>query len=56
MLIQDWLMVLYSAIRREVGMRQAKEIYREPDEWLRIPIIQSPAKEPEHPSNRTPAS
>jgi hypothetical protein len=45
MLLQDWLMVLYAEVRREIGVPQAKDIYREPDEWLGPSRLRSPKKE-----------
>lgn len=34
MLLQDWLMVLYSEVRREIGVPRPGDLHREPDEWL----------------------
>jgi hypothetical protein len=34
MLLQDSLMVLYVEVRREIGLRHAEDVYREPDEWM----------------------
>ncbi len=34
MLLQDSLMTLYSEVRREMGLRHAADVYREPDEWM----------------------
>lgn len=34
LLLQDWLMKFYVAVRREIGVPQPENVYREPDEWL----------------------
>jgi hypothetical protein len=44
MLLQDWLIVLYAKVRQELGVPQAQEVYREPDEWLAPLHIRTPRK------------
>ena len=44
MLAHDSLMRLYAAVRREMGIPNAGEVYREPDEWL-VSSGQPPARE-----------
>lgn len=44
-LLQDWLMVLYAEVRREIGVSQAQDVYREPDDWLGPWRIWSPRNE-----------
>lgn len=39
-LLNDSLLELYAAVRRELGLPRADEVYREPDEWL-IPYRES---------------
>jgi hypothetical protein len=34
LLLQDWLMKFYIAVRREIGIPQPENVYREPDTWL----------------------
>jgi hypothetical protein len=34
LLLNDWLMKFYIEIRREIGIPQPENIYREPDSWL----------------------
>jgi hypothetical protein len=33
-MLQDSLMILYTEVRRELGVPHASDIYREPDEWI----------------------
>lgn len=56
-LVNDSLIELYAAVRRELGLPRPDEIYREPDEWLRIyglaeigPQINSQPPLSEHPT------
>jgi len=35
LLLNDWLMTFYVEVRREIGIPQPENIYREPDTWLR---------------------
>jgi hypothetical protein len=49
MLLQDWLMILYAEVRKEIGVSQAKNVYREPDEWLAPIHIRSPKNNPKSP-------
>lgn len=39
-LLNDSLLELYAAVRRELGLPRADEVYREPDDWLK-PYIES---------------
>lgn len=34
LLLQDWLIRLYVAVRKEIGVPHPQEVYREPDDWL----------------------
>jgi len=43
MMAQDSLLRLYAAVRYEMGIPHAGEVYREPDEWL-APTGQPPAQ------------
>jgi hypothetical protein len=45
MLLQDWLMKLYVAVRKEIGVPHPQDVYREPDEWLEPRHSQLPKKE-----------
>jgi hypothetical protein len=32
--LQDWLIRLYVGVRKEMGIPNPEDVYREPDEWL----------------------
>jgi hypothetical protein len=34
LMLHDSLIILYAAVRREIGMPHADEVYREPDDWI----------------------
>jgi hypothetical protein len=46
-LVQDWLMKLYVEVRREIGVPNPQDVYREPDDWLGPSHILLPEKEAE---------
>jgi hypothetical protein len=45
MMLQDWLMKLYIAVRQEIGVPHPQDVYREPDEWLEPRHSEAPEKE-----------